>query len=139
MKAALVPDDATKGTKAGSKVVLAEEPSGGAAAGGGDTAPPEEKADEPPKPPFDTGAAKTALENASSSAASCKKPDGPTGRGKVQITFSPSGRATSANVVEGAFGGTPTGGCVAKIFRAARVPAFSGDPVSVSKSFNIPE
>ena len=144
MKAALLPDDATKGAKpaaekASGKVVLAEDTSGGATTGGTDAPAAEEKAEEPPKPPFDTGAAKAALESASSNAASCKKPDGPTGRGKVQITFSPSGRATSANVVEGAFGGTPTGGCVAKIFRGARVPAFSGDPVTVSKSFNIPE
>lgn len=113
------------------KVVLAEEPGSE-----GETA---EKAEEPPKPPFDTAAAKAALETASSSAASCKKDDGPTGRGKVQVTFSPNGRATSANVIEGPFGGTPVGGCIAKIFRGAKVPAFSGDPVTVAKSFTIPE
>jgi hypothetical protein len=91
-------------------------------------------------PPFDTSAAKAALEAAAANAASCKKPDGPTGKGKVQVTFSPkTGRATSANVVEGAFGGTPVGGCVAKLFRAAKVPPFSGDPVSVAKSFSIPD
>jgi predicted Zn finger-like uncharacterized protein len=94
---------------------------------------------EPAKPPFDTSAAKAALEAASAGAASCKQPLGPTGRGKVQVTFSPSGRATSANVIEGDFGGTPTGGCVAKVFRGAHVPAFTGDPVTVSKSFTIPE
>jgi hypothetical protein len=42
-------------------------------------------------------------------------------------------------VVEGPFGGTPVGGCVAKLFRAAKVPPFTGDPVTVSKSFTIPE
>jgi len=95
--------------------------------------------EEAPKPPFDTGAAKAALASAAASAAGCKKPDGPTGAGKVQVTFSASGRATSANVIEGAFGGTPVGGCIAKAFRAAHVPAFSGDPVTVSKSFTVPE
>jgi predicted Zn finger-like uncharacterized protein len=114
------------------KVVLAEEPSG---AGAEST----DKAEEPPKPPFDTAAAKAALETASSSAASCKKDDGPTGRGKVQVTFSPNGRATSANVIDGPFGGTPVGGCIAKIFRGAKVPPFSGDPVTVAKSFTIPD
>jgi hypothetical protein len=84
-------------------------------------------------------AAKAALEGAAASAASCKSADGPTGRGKVQVTFSPSGRVTSASVVEGAFGGTPVGGCVAKLFRGAKVPAFSGDPVTVAKAFTIPE
>jgi hypothetical protein len=35
------------------------------------------------------------------------------------------------------FAGTPVGGCVAGVFKRARVPAFSGDPVTVSKSFSI--
>ncbi len=123
-------------TTAPQKLVLAEDNSS-PGTGGSDTpaAPP----DEPPKPPFDTSAARAALDAAASNAASCKKDDGPTGRGKVQITFSPSGRATSATVVEGPFGGTATGGCVARTFRAAHVPAFSGDAVTVSKSFTIPE
>jgi hypothetical protein len=112
------------------KVVLAEEPSSDDKG----EAPAEES-----KPPFDTGAAKAALEAASASASSCKTDDGPTGRGKVQVTFSPTGRATSANVIEGPFGGTSVGGCIAKVFRGAKVPAFSGDAVTVSKSFTIPE
>lgn len=88
-------------------------------------------------PPFDVGAAKTALSSAASSAASCAKPGGPSGSGKVQVTFAPSGRVTSANVTDGTFGGTPVGGCVASTFRKARVPAFSGSPQTVSKSFTI--
>jgi hypothetical protein len=123
-----------KTAKTAEKVVLAEEPGGGDNSGG-ESAP----AEEPTKPPFDTGAAKAALAAASSSAASCKTDDGPTGPGKVQVTFAPTGRATSANVIEGSFGGTSVGGCVAKIFRNAKVPAFSGDAVTVSKSFTIPE
>lgn len=129
--AAEKPSDKT--AKPAEKVVLAEEGSNDQA--GAAEAP----AEEPTKPPFDTSAAKAALQAASSSAASCKQDDGPTGSGKVQVTFAPTGRATSANVIEGPFGGTSVGGCVAKLFRAAKVPAFSGDPVTVSKSFTIPE
>jgi hypothetical protein len=44
---------------------------------------------------------------------------------------------TSANVTAGPFGGTSVGGCVARTFRAAKVPSFDGDPVTVSKSFSI--
>ncbi|HEX4337846.1 MAG TPA: zinc-ribbon domain-containing protein [Polyangiaceae bacterium] len=121
-----------KTAKTAEKVVLAEEP------GGGDNSGESAAAEEPAKPAFDTSAAKAALAAASSSAASCKTDDGPTGPGKVQVTFAPTGRATSANVIEGSFGGTSVGGCVAKIFRSAKVPAFSGDAVTVSKSFNIP-
>jgi hypothetical protein len=140
MKAAMKPDKAapaadTKSGDKGTKVVLAEEPAAKPAAAPADEAP----AEEAPKPPFDTGAAKAALAGAAGNAANCKKPDGPTGSGKVTVTFSPSGRATSANVTEGPFGGTPVGGCIAKLFRSAKVPAFSGDPVTVSKGFTIPE
>ena len=65
------------------------------------------------------------------------RPDGPTGRGKVTVTFMPSGRATGANVSGGGFGGTSVGGCVASVFRRAKVPPFSGSPVTVAKSFSI--
>lgn len=97
---------------------------------------------ETPKPAaaaaaFDAGAAKSALTTAAANAASCGTANGPTGAGKVEVTFAPSGRVTSANVVSGPFGGTPVGGCIASTFRKARVPAFSGDPVTVSKSFRI--
>jgi hypothetical protein len=87
---------------------------------------------------FNKGAAIAALGSAASAATRCKKPDGPTGTGKAIVTFAPSGRVTSANVAGGSFGGTSVGGCVASVFRSARVPAFSGDAVTVSKSFTIP-
>jgi hypothetical protein len=35
------------------------------------------------------------------------------------------------------FAGTAVGGCVAGAFRRAHVPAFSGNAVTVSKSFAI--
>ena len=85
---------------------------------------------------FSRSAAVSALNSAAASASSCKKPDGPTGRGKVSVTFAPSGRVTSANV-GGAFAGTAVGGCVAGVFRRAKVPPFDGSPVTVSKSFTI--
>jgi hypothetical protein len=131
------------GAKGEQKIVLEEEPSAGnapAAKGAKAEAPSgAPAAPEPEKPPFDMTAAKAALEASAASAASCKTADGPTGKGKVQVTFSPSGRVTSAAVVEGTFGGTPVGGCIAKLFRGAHVPAFSGDPVTVAKGFTIPE
>jgi hypothetical protein len=88
-------------------------------------------------PPFSRGAAIAALSAAASAASSCKKPGGPTGSGKVLVTFAPSGRVTSANVSGGSFGGTGVGGCVASVFRRAKVPAFGGGPVTVSKSFTV--
>jgi hypothetical protein len=106
------------------------------------------KAGESPKAPaggapsreeaeFNREAARHSLEDAEAQAAACRKPGGPTGSGRVTVTFAPSGRATSANVSGGGFGGTAVGGCVASVFRRARVPPFSGTPVMVSKSFTI--
>jgi predicted Zn finger-like uncharacterized protein len=85
---------------------------------------------------FNRGAASAALGGAAGAAKSCKKPDGPTGNGRVKVVFAPSGRVTSATV-EGAFAGTSVGGCVAGVFRGAHIPPFDGSPVAVSKSFNI--
>ncbi len=85
---------------------------------------------------FDKNAAVAALGAAAANAGSCKKPDGPTGSGKVSVTFAPSGRATATSVA-GELAGTEVGGCVARLFRSAKVPPFSGDPVTVSKSFSV--
>ncbi len=86
---------------------------------------------------FDTGAAKAALSAAAANTAACAQAGGPTGAGKAEVTFAPSGRVTSANVVSGPFGGTAVGGCIASTFRRAKVPAFGGAPVTVAKSFTI--
>jgi hypothetical protein len=97
---------------------------------------PAEEAAPSDAPPFDKNAAIAALSAAAGSAQTCKTPDGPSGSGKVSITFMPSGRATNTQV-SGDLAGTAAGGCVARLFRAAKVPPFSGDPVTVSKSFTI--
>jgi predicted Zn finger-like uncharacterized protein len=104
---------------------------------------PEKKAEAKPEKQvaaagaFDKGAARAALASAAANAASCKIPGGPTGSGKAIVTFAPSGRVTTANVVGGKFGGTSVGGCVASRFRRSSVPPFSGGPITVSKSFTI--
>jgi len=87
-------------------------------------------------PPFDKAAAVAALTAAAGNAQSCKTADGPTGGGKVSITFMPSGRATNTQV-SGDLAGTAVGGCVARLFRSAKIPAFSGEAVTVSKSFAV--
>lgn len=85
--------------------------------------------------PFDRGAAAASL--GSINVASCKKPDGPTGSGHVNVTFEPSGSVSSAVVDSGPYPGTPVGGCIAGKFRGARVPPFGGSPVKVGKSFTL--
>jgi predicted Zn finger-like uncharacterized protein len=117
-------------------------PGGGASppkSGGGGGSPPPKK-EEPvvqATGPFSVSAAQVALTTAATNAQSCKKPGGPTGSGKAQVTFANSGRVTSATVSGAGFAGTPVGGCVASTFRRAHVPPFTGNPVTVAKSFSI--
>ncbi len=59
------------------------------------------------------------------------------GTASVSITFAPSGRVTSANLQGPPFAGTPTGGCIANTLRHAKVPAFSGEYVTVTKTIVI--
>ncbi|HRI63637.1 MAG TPA: zinc-ribbon domain-containing protein [Polyangium sp.] len=86
---------------------------------------------------FNRAAASSALNAAAGAARGCKKPDGPTGTAKVKVTFAPSGNVTTSQVQGAPFAGTPVGGCIAAAFRSAKVPAFEGSPVSVSKSVTI--
>jgi hypothetical protein len=86
---------------------------------------------------FDRSAARAALARAAAQAAGCKQPDDPAGGAKVTVTFSPSGRATSAQVVGAPFQGTKTGACIAITFRSASVPPFEGDSVVVSKDVSL--
>jgi len=87
--------------------------------------------------PFDKAAAGAALNSRKGAAAGCKQEGGPTGHAKVSVTFAPSGRVTTANIMGPPFAGTPVGGCIASKFRGATVPPFSGPPVTVSTSVAI--
>jgi hypothetical protein len=107
------------------------------------TAPTETATAAPAAPPpaeaaFDKSAASAALAAAAGQASGCKQEGDPSGTARVQVTFVPSGRVTSANVQGPPFAGTATGGCIARAFRSASVPPFSGDPVTVSKTVSIP-
>jgi hypothetical protein len=97
----------------------------------------EKPVEKKPAGKFSRSAALSALQAAAGAASGCKKPGGPTGRGRVSVTFAPSGRVTTAVVTGPPFSGTSVGGCVAAVFRRARVPPFTGSPVTAHKSFTI--
>ncbi|HEY3667538.1 MAG TPA: serine/threonine-protein kinase [Polyangiaceae bacterium] len=90
------------------------------------------------RPPLNRGAAMVALTSAASSAASCKRADGPSGAGTATVTFSPDGPVKSVNV-SAPFAGTPVGQCVSAVFRGAHVPPFSGSAFTLPKGFSIPK
>jgi hypothetical protein len=99
----------------------------------------EEVPSEPAEPagPFDREAASVALGRAASEASSCRNDGDPSGMAAVTITYSPSGRVTTATVAGPPFSGTPTGGCIAATFRKAAIPPFSGELVTVKKTVTI--
>jgi hypothetical protein len=90
-----------------------------------------------PEGPFNAEAARAALASSVAQASACRKPGDPSGVAVVTITFSPSGRVTSATIGGPPFAGTPTGGCIAATLRRARVPPFTGDMVTVKKTVEI--
>jgi hypothetical protein len=97
----------------------------------------DDEAEKPVLSPFSATAAASAFREATALAGACRKPGDPSGLAKVVVTFAPSGRVTRASVTGAPFAGTETGGCIAARFRTARVPAFSGEHVTVTKTVTI--
>ncbi len=86
---------------------------------------------------FDPVAAAAAIERSSENAQACPGTDAGPRAVRVVVTFASSGRATQVVVADGFYMGTPTGGCIARALRAATVPPFEGDPVSVTKTVSV--
>jgi hypothetical protein len=83
--------------------------------------------------PFDKQAAASAL--SSVDLLKCKSTNAPRGEGHVMVKFTPLGSAAEALVDKGPLVGTPVAKCIAKEFKKAKVPAFTGEPIQVGKSF----
>jgi hypothetical protein len=88
---------------------------------------------------IDHEAAAAALSSSSALASSCRPPGGPTGTGKVRVTYNNDGSVGTVEVMPATFAGTTTGSCVSMLFRRAKIPAFKGEPPTFIKSFTIPE
>jgi hypothetical protein len=87
--------------------------------------------------PFDVAAARGALDASAAQASGCRKEGDPSGVAVVTITFSQTGRVTTANISGPPFQATPTGGCIASTMRKTRVPAFAGEMVTVRKTITV--
>jgi hypothetical protein len=110
-------------------------------------APADDDADSPEAPKstgkpgstFNRDAAKAALDDAASQAKLCRPQGGPSGTGRVQVRYEPSGKVGAVSILTSKFENTTTGSCVKMLFRRAKVPEFTGAPVVVvNKSFDIP-
>lgn len=84
-------------------------------------------------PAFDSVAASSAITAAFARAGSCLEAGDPRNAATIHLTYAPSGRVTSA-VLSGPYAGSAIGGCIASKLRTARIPAFSGDYVTVKRT-----
>lgn len=90
-----------------------------------------------PPQTFDREKAAAALAQSLEKVAECRTPDGPTGPGHARITFAASGDVTNVEM-DPPFAGNSVGECLAKKLRTAKVPPFDGDPVTLGKTFVLP-
>ena len=87
---------------------------------------------------FDRKAAKRVLDAAAEQARQCGQPGGPSGPGRVEVRYEPSGKVAAVRLLTEKFENTATAGCVRTLFRRAEVPAFTGAAVIlVQKSFEV--
>jgi hypothetical protein len=89
-----------------------------------------------PRDAFDLAYARQVLYDRAEAVKRCKKDGGPTGHGRVKITFAPSGGAEGVSV-DPPFAGTQVSACIKYLFFGASVRPFDGPPLTVSKSFEI--
>jgi hypothetical protein len=90
-------------------------------------------------PPFAAKAAEAALAAAAASARACRIKGGPTGEARVTVTFAATGDVVYSEAEGPPFAGSATGECVARKFRNARVPPFSGEARSLTATVRIEE
>jgi hypothetical protein len=88
-------------------------------------------------PAFDAQAAGRAIADAAARATSCRRLDQPTGRATITVTFGPSGKVSTANIYGLKFPSASVRNCMGSVLYQARVPAFTGAPVTVKKSVKI--
>src|SRR5690606_9663934 len=91
---------------------------------------------DPPGSTFNRQAAKAALDDAAAQARNCRPQGGPSGSGKVQVRYEPTGKVGAVSILTPQFDNTTTGSCVVMVFRRASIPAFTGSPpVVMNKTF----
>ncbi len=86
---------------------------------------------------FNVEAAKAELSKIAATLNTCKKAGGPTGSGKIMLTFSNDGKVEAATLDGKPFAKTPVGECVLARFSDAKVPTFGGGTQPTAKTFTI--
>jgi hypothetical protein len=108
----------------------------GAQASPSATSPP------PPRPPpaeASLPAMDAAIAAASESARQCRVKDGPTGEARVRVSFAATGDVVYTEVENEPFAGTAVGDCIARKFRNAHVPPWTGPSKTRSTTVRVGE
>jgi hypothetical protein len=89
------------------------------------------------KQAFSSKAAKTAVNRAAVRTKGCRNSRDPAGSVSTAVTFAPSGKVSAVTITTPRYVGTKTGACIESRLREARVPEFSGRPMTVKKSVTV--
>lgn len=83
---------------------------------------------------FSARAANASLATAIGRARACRKAGDPAGVAQIAVSFANNGRVSAVNVAGVNIAGTSLASCIATTLKAARVPAFGGEPVTMKKT-----
>jgi hypothetical protein len=86
---------------------------------------------------FARGRALRTIFDAKIDLARCKKPGGPSGAGRIEITYAPDGSARSSRAIGEPFAGSGVGQCVAEQLKKIKVPAFKQRELTVVAHFEL--
>jgi len=88
---------------------------------------------------FEPAAAKAALDVVNGILASCRRPGGTSGMGKITVRFRNDGTVESAAIDKPPYAATPEALCVESRFRTAKMKAYDGPPGSMEYGFVVPK
>jgi hypothetical protein len=86
---------------------------------------------------FNQKAARAAIDRAAARAKHCRESGDPAGSASTSITFAPSGKVSDVTVTTARYANTKVGRCIVARLSEARVPEFTGNPVTLKKSVSL--
>jgi hypothetical protein len=89
----------------------------------------------PPTRAFDHALAEAMMQVQAQHAAACERPGGPSGGGRVVLTFANDGAVDTVVAFGGPADDPSTRDCLESVYRSLQLPPFRGTPMSVSGYF----
>jgi hypothetical protein len=89
------------------------------------------------KSAFNSKVAKSAVDRAAARTKGCRNSRDPAGSVATTVTFAQSGKVSDVAITTQRYVGTKTAACIESRLREARVPEFSGGPMTVKKTVTV--